>query len=59
MFDPGYEGRETLVSSEEFWEAIRARAAYWGSRIGVDYGEPLYADGPLPLTTLPGLEPEE
>ena len=59
LFNPRYEGPETLVSSEEFWDAIRTRAAYWGSRIGVGYGEPLYADGPLPLTTLPGLEPEE
>ncbi len=59
LFNPGYEGPGTLVSSEEFWDAIRTRAAYWGSRIGVDYGEPLYTDGPLPLTTLPGLEPEE
>lgn len=59
LFNPGYEGPDTMVSSEEFWEAIRTRAAYWGNRIDVDYGEPLYADGPLPLTLLPGLETEE
>ena len=59
LFNPRYKGPETFVSSEEFLEAIRTRAAYWGNRIGVAYGEPLYADAPLPLMTLPGLEPEE
>jgi len=59
LFNPGYEGPETRVSSEAFWEAITTRAAYWGSRIDADYGEPLYADGPLPVTVLPGLELEE
>ena len=59
LFNPGYDGPDTLVSSEAFWDAIETRAAYWGSRIGVEYGEPLYTDGPLPVTILPGLEPEE
>ena len=59
LFNPAFEGPDTRVSSEEFWEAIRTRAAYWGSRIGAEYGEPLYVDGPLPLTTLPGLELEK
>ncbi len=59
LFNAGYEGPETLVSSSEFWDAIRTRASYWGDRVGVDYGEPLYSDGPLALMTLPGLEPEE
>jgi len=59
LFNAGYEGPETLVSSSEFWDAIRTRASYWGDRVGVDYGEPLYSDEPLALMTLPGLEPEE
>ncbi len=57
LYNPDYEGTSTMVSSPEFWEGIRRRAAYWGQRIGVDYGEPLYTDGPLPATVLPGLEP--
>ena len=59
LFNPGYEGPDTMVSSEAFWEAIRTRASYWGDRIDADYGEPLYADGPLPMTLLPGVEIEE
>lgn len=54
--NPEYEGPATLVSSAEFWDAIRTRAAYWGDRIGVAYAEPLFADGPLAAATLPGLE---
>lgn len=45
--NPDYTAPETLVSSEAFWRNIRVRAQYWGARIGVTYGEPLYA--PLPL----------
>ena len=55
LFNPRYEGAATYVSSEAFWNGIAARAAYWGTRIGAAYGEPLYCDGPVGLTTLPGL----
>lgn len=54
--NPGYEGPETFVESAEFWESIRTRAAYWGSRIHAAYGEPLYTDGPVAVSILPGLE---
>lgn len=54
--NPEYEGPATLISSSQFWEAIGTRAAYWGNRIGVAYGEPLFADGPIAAKTLPGLE---
>jgi len=53
--NPHYPGPATHISSEEFWEGIETRARYWGGRIGVTYGEPLYTDTPLCLTTLPGL----
>lgn len=56
LFNPEYEGAETYVSSEAFWNAIGARAAYWGSRTGCERGEPLYCDGPLRLAGVPGLE---
>jgi len=56
LFNPGYRGTETYVSSPEFWDNIMTRAAYWGSRVGVAYGEPLFAPGPLLLNYLPGLE---
>lgn len=54
--NPEYDGPATWVSSARFWESIRTRAAHWGSMIGVDYGEPLYINGPLAAKTLPGLE---
>lgn len=47
--NPEYRGGETFVSSPAFWEGITVRAAYWGQRIGVQYGEPFYAQGPLAL----------
>lgn len=56
LYNPGYGGPETFVSSPEFWDNITTRAAYWGSRVGVTYGEPLYAEGPLLMNVLPGLE---
>ena len=47
LHNPNYAGAETYVSSKAFWEAIEIRARYWGQRIGVVYGEPLYTDLPL------------
>ena len=54
--NPDYQGEETYISSLEFWKSIEIAARYWGKRIGVDYGEPLFSDEPLKLSTLPGLE---
>jgi len=48
--NPHYTGPETAISSQAFWDAIETRAAYWGSRIGVAYGEPLHAPLPIPAT---------
>ncbi|MCP4643266.1 MAG: bacillithiol biosynthesis deacetylase BshB1 [bacterium] len=61
--NPGYPGAKTYVASEEFWESIKTRAAYWGTRMGRQpregqktlYGEGLFKDGPIPIDTLPGL----
>lgn len=54
--NPDYSGAETLIASEAFWNNIEKRAAYWGQRIGVEYGEPLYRDGPLGITGFGELE---
>ena len=56
LYNPDYEGEDTVVSSRAVWDSIETRAAYWGGRAGVRYGEPLYADGAIALTSLPGLE---
>lgn len=54
--NPDYEGRQTYISRPEFWGAIEAKAAYWGARIDARYGEPLFTEGPVGVTALPGLE---
>lgn len=53
--NPAYAGPDTFIATREFWDGIEVRARYWGNRIGVKYGEPLYVEGPLALDTLPGL----
>ncbi len=52
FFNPAYDGPATHISSQAFWDSIRTRAAYWGSRIGVEYGEALYTDGPAGIDIL-------
>lgn len=54
--NPDYPGEQTYISTPEFWDAIRVRAAYWGRRIGVAYGEPLYAKESIGVGLPPGLE---
>ena len=56
FFNPEYEGTPTYVSSEQFWDSIRVKAAYWGKCIGVAYGEPLYVQTPLGVNVPPGME---
>lgn len=55
FYNPEYSGLPTYISGETFWDGIRTRAAYWGSRIHAAYGEPLYADGPIGVAFPPGL----
>ncbi|MBI5091812.1 MAG: bacillithiol biosynthesis deacetylase BshB1 [Candidatus Hydrogenedentes bacterium] len=54
--NPAYDGEQTFISTPEFWESIRTKAAYWGAQIGVSYGEALHADSPVGIELLPGLE---
>jgi bacillithiol biosynthesis deacetylase BshB1 len=56
LHNPNYEGTKTLVSSEQFWEGIQKRATYWGNRVGVEFGEPLYREGPLGISSFAELE---
>jgi N-acetylglucosamine malate deacetylase 1 len=59
LHNPNYEGAKTLVSSASFWDGIQKRAAYWGSRIGVEFGEPLYREGPTGISGFAELENSE
>jgi N-acetylglucosamine malate deacetylase 1 len=54
--NPDYEGAETGVSSQVFWDGIRVKAEYWGARVGTRYGEALFADGPVAVDLPQGLE---
>ena len=54
--NPNYSGPTTRIASAEFWDSIQTRAAYWGSRIQVRFGEALYNNGPAAVDLLPGLE---
>ena len=56
FFNPDNNGQATHISSAAFWDSILARAAYWGNRVGVRYGEPLYAEGAVRVDVPPGLE---
>jgi len=56
FFNPDYDGPPTYISSKSFWDSVQTRAAYWGSRIGVAYGEALYGTHPLGVDIPPGLE---
>ncbi len=55
FYNKDYDGPETLVASKAFWNDITTRASYWGQRIGVAYGEPVFAAGPEPfIWPIPG-----
>lgn len=56
FYNPAYEGRATHISSAAFWDSIQTRAAHWGARIGVRYGEALYAEDAIGVVLPPGLE---
>ncbi|MDX2175133.1 MAG: bacillithiol biosynthesis deacetylase BshB1 [Candidatus Sumerlaeia bacterium] len=44
---PGYDGPATTLSDGGFWQRLEARFAYFGSLVGVRYGEPFTADQAL------------
>lgn len=56
FYNPDYLGPETMIASKTFWDSITTRAAYWGNRAGVTYGENLYAPGPIAVDLPPGAE---
>ena len=55
FYNPEFDGPETHVSSKQFWAGIDKRAAYWGHRGGVSYGEALYSLEPMTLDLPPAL----
>lgn len=49
-------GTETAISRPDFFRALEGRAIFYGSMIGTDYGEAFIAQGPIRMSTLPGLD---
>jgi bacillithiol biosynthesis deacetylase BshB1 len=47
FFDPTSKDPETSLSDPKFLEWVKTRLAYYGSKIGTDFGEPFFS--PLPL----------
>ena len=43
FFDPESNERETILSTPEFLEMMHTRFAYYGDRIGTQYGEPFFS----------------
>ncbi|MBI1290528.1 bacillithiol biosynthesis deacetylase BshB1 [bacterium] len=43
----GFEGPETFLTGDLFWHRLHARFGYFGSLIGVRYGEPYLAEATL------------
>ena len=52
FFDPESTERETFLSTPAFMEMLRSRFEYFGSRIGVKYGEPFYSVEPVGISDL-------
>ncbi|CAN5322561.1 bacillithiol biosynthesis deacetylase BshB1 [soil metagenome] len=54
-----FEGPKTFLTDDLFWHRLEARFAYFGSLIGVKYGEPYLADATLRIDNpldLPGVK---
>jgi bacillithiol biosynthesis deacetylase BshB1 len=47
LHDPASKEPRTSIASEEFLPRWEARHRWFGERIGVKYGEPYFADGPV------------
>lgn len=50
LHDPASKEPRTNIAGEDFLPRWEARHRFFGERIGVRYGEPYYADGPVAVT---------
>ena len=59
FYDPNSTEPETMLTGKRFLDDISSRSRYWGTEIGVEYGEPFYirealnVDDPFVLLTRP------
>jgi bacillithiol biosynthesis deacetylase BshB1 len=49
FYHPGKRGPQTYLSRKEYLEEVEARARFFGSLIGVKYGEPFKVRAPIPV----------
>lgn len=47
FYNPDYEGEETFISSQGYFDSITSRASYFGFKAGVRYAEPFWFRAPL------------
>ncbi len=52
IYNPGYDGLPTYISSNRFIEEINSRLRYYGSRIHKDYAEGFRMDTPVEIENL-------
>ncbi len=57
FYDPDSGEPETYISSPAFLESVKTRAAYFGFKIGVEYGEPFFVKSPLRIDNIMTLIP--
>jgi len=57
FYDPDSGEPETFISSPAFLESVKTRAAYFGFKIGVEYGEPFFVKSPLRIDNIMTLIP--
>jgi len=55
QFQSSEDGIHTAISEPGFLKLVEARAIWFGSMIGVAYGEPYYMPGPVPMVELPDI----
>jgi hypothetical protein len=59
FYDPNSAEPETMLTGKRFLDDIASRSRYWGTTIGVEFGEPFFVrealnvDDPLALLTRP------
>ena len=53
QFESSENGMHTAISEPGFLKLVEARAIWFGSMIGVAYGEPYFMPGPVPMVELP------
>lgn len=49
FYNPNYDAGETYISSKGYWELIHTKARFYGSMIGVKYGEGYIIKHPLAI----------